>query len=225
MGTVVRPREALPTLVGLWSGKSCPHRETCACRTSSWCPKSKSSSPDSEPDFPMLHLAGCSFAYNFCCCRVLDEIEALAAEYLQWAGVDEPPVPLDVIGLFDPQRPIELRSLPLKKYFGSTWFLGDEWVVHLNSDDPVPVNNFTAFHEGFHIICRNTGLAFRRADERTAWLNERLADYFAASVLMPRPFVHAIWRDLGDVTNMAAAFAVPHAAMREWLIRLHLSPA
>jgi hypothetical protein len=37
---------------------------------------------------------------------VLDEIEDLADKYLKQAGVIEPPVPMDIISLFDPKRPV-----------------------------------------------------------------------------------------------------------------------
>lgn len=168
----------------------------------------------------MLHLAGCSLGYNLCCCRIIDEIETLANEYLEHAHVNGPPVPVDLVKLFDPHRPIELRLLPLKAYSGCTWFLGEEWVIHLNANDSTVASRFTAFHEGFHIVCRNSGLAFSRAGVHYKPLSERLADYFAASILVPRVFVHGLWPKVQSLTEMASIFGVPELVMKDWLTRL-----
>jgi hypothetical protein len=47
---------------------------------------------------------------------VLDEIEDLADKYLKQAGVIEPPVPMDIISLFDPKRPVEIRPVQLRRF-------------------------------------------------------------------------------------------------------------
>jgi hypothetical protein len=221
----VEPGKAMPTLKELWSGKCCPHETECACRTGGWCPEARARPPEAEQEYPMMYLAGCSFAYNHCCCRVLDEIEDLAAEYLRQADVSGPPVPVDVINLFDQRRPIEIRFLPLRRFLGCTWLVEKEWVVHLNSNASPEVNNFTAFHEGFHIICGNSGLAFSRAGRRYRPVSERLADYFAASILMPRNSVRGIWPEVKDIGRMAGIFKVPEPVMKDWLTRLRLAPA
>ena len=226
MSTAVEPRKAMPTLAKLWAGKCCPHETACSCRTGGWCPEARArlleGEGDGEQKYPMMYLAGCSFAYDHCCCRVLDEVEDLAAEYLRQADVDGPPVPMDVINLFDPHRPIEIRSLPLRRFLGCTWLVEKEWVVHLNSNASPEVNNFTAFHEGFHIICGNSGLAFSRAGTRYKPVSERLADYFAASILMPKDVVRGIWPEVQDAGKMAGIFRVPESAMKDWLTRLRL---
>jgi hypothetical protein len=220
--SIVEPKRALPTLAKLWHGKYCPHETECACRTSSWCPEGKRIQADGERNYPMTHLAGCSFSYVRCCCRVLDEIEELANEYISQAGVSEPPVPTDIISLFDKQRPIEIRQLPLRRFHGCTWLVDEEWVVHLNSNAEPKEANFTVFHEGFHIICHNFGLAFRRVEERNKKVSERLADYFAASVLMPRNFIYRLWPEINDPTKMADIFSVPQLVMEDWLTRLRI---
>ncbi len=220
MQKLVEPKRALHTLVRLWSGKRCPHEKECICRRGDWCPQARGRPSDGERDYPMLHLAGCSLGYESCCCRVLDEIEALAAEYLMQANVRQPPVPLDVVNLFDPHRPIELRSLPLKAYCGCTWFVDKEWVIHLNANEPPVANRFTTFHEGFHIVCRNTGLTFSRAGDCYKPLSERLADYFSASILMPRTFVYSLWPKVQNLSELADIFGVPEHIAEYWLTRL-----
>lgn len=220
MSKVINPRRVMSTLGELWVGNRCPDENQCACRKGSWCPKTKVGS--GEPDYPMMHLAGCAFAYDRCCCRVLEEVEILAGEYLKQGGVNKPPVPLDIIRLFDSHRLIEVRYLPLKQYFGCTWFVDGEWVVHINSNAPSKARHFTAFHEGFHIIWGSSGLAFRRGGEAHQAVGERLADYFAASILMPRDFVYRFWPEVEDIAKMADIFAVPEPVMKDWLIRLRI---
>ena len=141
----------MATLYQNWVGERCLYEERCACRQGSWCPQSQQL--DNKNNHPMLHLAGCSFASDHCCCQILKEIETLADEYLKQAGVTEPPVPYDIISLFDTQRPIEIRYLPLKRYHGCTWNIDRQWVVYINEDLRSETRHFTAFHEGFHVIC------------------------------------------------------------------------
>ncbi len=222
MSRAVEPKKEMPTLAQLWSGKFCPHETECACRTSDLCPEAKRKQAAGERDYPMTYLTGCSFAYDHCCCRVLDEIEELADKYLKQAGISEPPVPIDVINLFDTQRPIEIRPLPLRRFLGCTWLVENEWVIHLNSNSSPAVTNFTAFHEGFHIICGNSGLAFKRAGDRYKKVSERLADYFAASILMPRHYVYGLWPEVKDPIKMSSIFGVPQPVMCDWLTRLRI---
>lgn len=215
----VEPRKALSTLVDLYSGNRCPHENECACRTSNWCRKA---GEVRSHDYPMLHLAGCSMSSDHCCCKVLDEVESLADDYLESATIAERPVPLNIIELCDPKRPIELRPFPLKAYFGCAWFLGNEWVVHLNQNQSTEMNRFTAFHEAFHIVCSNSRISFSKAGDCYKPLSERLADYFSASILMPRRFVHELWPQVQDVTKMAEVFVIPRPVMADWLTRLGL---
>ncbi|MFH1486217.1 MAG: ImmA/IrrE family metallo-endopeptidase, partial [Chloroflexota bacterium] len=85
------------------------------------------------------------------------------------------------------------------------------------------VRHFTAFHEGFHIICGSSGLAFKGANDRCQPVSERLADYFAASILMPKVFVQQIWPEVKDLSEMARIFSVPEPAVRDWLVRLRIA--
>jgi hypothetical protein len=213
----------MATLHQTWAGERCPHENRCACRQGSWCPQSKQSTTANA--HPMLHLAGCSFAYEHCCCQILEEIENLAQEYLRKAAVTAPPVPYDVISLFDAKRPIEIRYLPLKRYYGCTWSIDRQWVVHINEDLRSEVRRFTAFHEGFHVICSSSGLAFKNNSEGHEVVIERLADYFAACILMPREMIHRYWSEIKDPAMMAAVFSVPEVEMKDWLVRLRVLPA
>jgi hypothetical protein len=218
----IKAGTVMATLHQAWTGERCPHEDRCACRQGSWCPQSKLS--NNEHDHPMLHLAGCSFAYKRCCCQILEELENLADEYLKEAGVTNPPVPFDVIGLFDTQRRIEIRYLPLKRYYGCTWSIDRQWVVHINEDLRSEVRRFTAFHEGFHVILGSSGLAFKDNRDGHEVVSERLADYFAASILMPREMVYRHWPETRSLSKIAGIFSVPEAEMKDWLVRLRILP-
>jgi len=220
MRIATQPNSVLPTLSELWSGMRCPHEETCACRVGYACPQAKSSSPDSESEFPMLHLAGCSFRNPSCCCRILDEIEAVANQYLEIGNVTAPPVPIDLIRQFDTDRPIEIREVPLKACYGASWFLGDEWVIHLNKNTTPNENRFTTFHEGFHIVCQNSGFRLSHSNDLCKPLGERLADHFAASILMPRSMVISMWPEVHNINEIAMTFRVPKGIASERLKRL-----
>ena len=50
------------------------------------------------------------------------------------------------------------------------------------------------------------------------------ADYFAASVLMPKKWVYKLWPNMQSVKSMAITFDVPESVMRSWLERLGLAP-
>ena len=219
----VRVKEVMATLRQTWVGERCPHEDSCACHHGSRCPQSRQS--NNEHDHPMLHLAGCSFASYSCCCQILTEIENLADEYLERAGVTGPPVPYDVINLFDTRRPIEIRYLPLKRYYGCTWGIDQQWVVHINKDLRPESRHFTAFHEGFHIICGSSGLSFKDNRNGHETVSERLADYFAASILMPREMTFRYWSETRNLGKMASIFSVPEEEMKDWLVRLCVSPA
>jgi hypothetical protein len=173
----------------------------------------------------MLHLAGCSFASNRCCCYILEEIENLASEYLEQAGVTEPPVPYDIISLFDTHQPIEIRYLPLKRYYGCTWSIDQQWVVYINENLNSEAKHYTVFHEGFHIICGSSGLAFKDNKNGHKTVCECLADYFTASILMPRGMMYRYWSEIKNLGNMASVFSVPEAEMKDWLVRLRILPA
>ena len=117
-----------------------------------------------------------------------------------------------------------MRYLPLKRYYGCTWFIDKQWIIHINDDLRPEARHFTAFHEGFHIICGSSGLAFRDNKDGHEVVSERLADYFAASILMPRELVYQYWSETKDLNKMTSIFSVPEPEMKDWLTRLHILP-
>jgi predicted transcriptional regulator len=156
------------------------------------------------------------------CCWVLADVEKLASEYLAEAGVPGPPVPSELIDLFDNSKEIEVRLVPLKALHGVVWLLRRGWIIQLNSRDPSRVRRYSMFHEAFHIACRITYPAFDRAEARRTSFKEVLADYFAACFLMPKEWVEEYWPEVQDIRAMAGRFDVPLSQMRRRLNQLNL---
>lgn len=220
MSIVATAGRSLPTLNKLSSGTPCPNEHACICRISDWCRQNKQRFVHGGPELPMSHLTGCSFRNPACCCQMLDEIEHLAKRYLMQADLKGPPIPLDLIDLFDANRPIEFRSLPLKQCFGAAWLLGEEWVIHLNANVSPAERRFTAFHEGFHIICRNSGMRIGHTEGSVRPLVERLADYFASSILLPWDFICDLPPEALSPEWIARTFDVPKRIARVRLMRI-----
>jgi hypothetical protein len=156
------------------------------------------------------------------CCWVLADVEKLASEYLTGAGVLGPPVPSELIDIFDGSRKVEVRLVPLKALHGVVWLLRRGWIIQLNSRDPRRVRRYSMFHEAFHIACRITYPAFNRAEARHTSFNEILADHFATCFLMPKEWVEEYWPRVQDVRAMADRFDVPLSQMRGRLNQLNL---
>ena len=156
------------------------------------------------------------------CCWVLAVVETLAGDYLTRAGVPGPPVPSELIDLFDESRKVEVRLVPLKALHGAVWLLGREWVIQLNGRDPQSVRRYSMFHEAFHIAHRMAYPAFNKSELRVTSFTEVLADHFATCFLMRKDWVEECWPRLKDVRAMADRFDVPVKQMRQRLHHLNL---
>lgn len=167
----------------------------------------------------MLSLEGCRDGRCERPCEMLLNVEDLANGFLQSAGVTSPPVPLELVHTFDPDRPVEIRYLPLNSHYGAVWFVNDAWVLHLNVNQPAFMNRYVAFHEGYHILCRLSAMHEGEAGDNCRPFNEAIADYFAASLLMPRAWVLEYWPRVRSIRDMAEIFQAPEPAVRSWVRR------
>lgn len=219
-----RALKVIPTLVELLGGSECPYKEECPCQRGSRCEDGTSTASAQCLEYSMLKLEGCHKCRCSCTCHLILEIEGLASEYLWRGDIREPPVPTELISLCDLSRAVEIRFLPLREHHGCAWFLGDEWVIYLNANDLASMNRYTVFHEAFHIILHSSGIVFTRTSASGLALKETAADYFAASVLMPKKWVYKLWPNVQSVEMMATIFNVPESAMRKWVRRLGLVP-
>jgi predicted transcriptional regulator len=159
--------------------------------------------------------------------RRLSDIEAYgiaerqATRLLLRSGVTYGPVPSEVIaGLQFVQ--VHLRRLPSS---GATKWVKPHWHIILNSLESPVRQRFSLAHELAHIINHpHLHEAYGRLDTPTARLaHERLCDYFAACLLMPRPLVKDAWaHGAQDEVELAKRFDVSAQAMHVRIIQLGL---
>jgi len=211
--------------VFLTEGRHCQCRaeDSCSRAGSEWCYRlveKDSSIRISKRELPNTRM--CLYGDRPRCCWVLATVETLAEEYLARFGVLGPPVPSELIDVFDGGRKVEVRLVPLKALHGAIWFLGKEWVIQLNARESRCVRRYTMFHEAFHIVYRIACLAFKETKLTSTPFNEVLADHFARCFLMRKDWVEEYWPRVQDPRVMADIFDVPLSQMRRRLNELGL---
>jgi len=108
---------------------------------------------------------------------------------------------------------------------GSTHWNGQYWVITLNASEPIVRQRFSLMHEFKHIIDHTTRqqLYGNGGDSASAQRAERVADYFAACLLMPKRWVKRYWGEgIQTMTGLADRFGVSTQAMRYRLLQLGL---
>jgi Zn-dependent peptidase ImmA (M78 family) len=132
----------------------------------------------------------------------------------------EPPVD---VGLIAELPRIEVRVVPNRDLAGlsgmSQWLKKESrWLIAVNRDDSQTRRRFTLGHEFKHILDNpfinvlypKSEYASQSADDRA----ERMCDYFAACLLMPRSWVKREWaRGNQDAERLATIFNTSPAAM------------
>ncbi len=214
----------------LWSylsrgdGVQCPVYKSCKLRLKGvWCLSDQEDYYDErneliDNDDPDLDYST-SIDYKSHSCprsgRIFQLISKLATRYQLEAGIDQLPVPLNLITQADDNFPIEVRYVPLKAYHGAVWRLSDCWLVHLNSRDTRARQRFTLYHEIFHILAHGkaTPVFKKTSCSHKGAFNELLADHFAAIILLPEKWVKEKWTEINDLSEMAALFDVPKSVM------------
>jgi hypothetical protein len=158
---------------------------------------------------------------------------ALRERYLQTFGGPEIPVPVesiaeDLLGLRIERAEMDCSGM----------LLPTQRLIRLRAaeaprnDYPLRRYRFTVAHELGHWICHalegeNPDTTFCRAVDigHTAErVIEREANIFAAELLMPEAAVQPVWRELGDLEQIAARFDVSPAAMHWRLYSFALLP-
>jgi len=208
----------------LWSymsssdGQHCPAYSHCQVRLKGeWCADNNREVLEKlyrDDDFRPEKYSNIEEATHSAASEMAKRIEMLAQRYLKQGNCHCPPASTELISFVDERHPVEVRLLPLKAYHGAIWRLGGMWVIQLNSNDAPAVRRFSLFHEAFHILAhRRATPVFRKRESTTGSFNELVADYFAASVLMPRRWVREKWAEVKDLDRMAEIFVVPKGAM------------
>jgi Zn-dependent peptidase ImmA (M78 family) len=118
--------------------------------------------------------------------------ELQANHLLRHFQIDGAAVPEQIVTEFPRIRVIREEGLPVS---GAAHWNGRYWIITLNADEPVSRQRFSLMHEFKHIVDHTTkqflyhDRAFQTAGEQA----ERVADYFAACLLMPKKVVKRLW--------------------------------
>ena len=160
--------------------------------------------------------------------RPLTSIEAMrvaelqATRLLELAGVTQPPVSEQIIaGL--PRIQVE-RMTPAPVSGATQWSQG-RWLIVLNGSEPVVRQRFSLAHEFKHVL-DNPFISVLYPDQALLSRRERaeqICDYFAACLLMPRPWVKRAWvKGRQEVPALAGRFHVSRLAMQVRLTQIGL---
>ncbi len=129
--------------------------------------------------------------------------------------ISEPPFPREAIASL-PR--LAVHYLPARKLSGAVSWRHGKWRILINSTDSRGRQAFSLAHELKHVIDHPVrGTIYR--DSRFGPAEsaaERAADYFAACLLMPRPWLKRCFYDEGfrDPRVLARRFGVSAPAMR-----------
>lgn len=151
--------------------------------------------------------------------------ELQAQRLLQLTGVTAAPVPERVIAEL-PRVEVERASpFPVS---GATNWASQRWLIVLNGAEPWQRQRFSLAHEFKHILDhRFVDVLYREIpDESRSECIEQVCDYFAACLLMPRPWVKWAWGNrIQSLPALANRFGVSQAAMQVRLTQIGLTTA
>jgi hypothetical protein len=123
-------------------------------------------------------------------------------------------VPEEIVSGLPRVRVIREAGLPVS---GAAYWNGRHWIITINGDEPIGRQRFSMMHEFKHVIDHTTkhmlysDRRFQTAEEQA----ERVADYFAACVLMPRRVVKSLWYGgHQNATRLAEMLGVSSRAIR-----------
>jgi Zn-dependent peptidase ImmA (M78 family) len=149
--------------------------------------------------------------------------ELQANHLLRHFRIETTAVPEEIISELPRVRVVRDDDLSVS---GATYWNGRYWVIAVNADEPVSRQRFSLMHEFKHVLDHTTkqflyhDRAFQTADEQA----ERVADYFAACLLMPKRVVKSLWcTGHQDIPALAAKLRVSVPAVRYRLNQLGLT--
>jgi hypothetical protein len=135
---------------------------------------------------------------------------------LELTNTTAAPVPLDVLRRVPVIELAVVADLPAS---GASYWTGEVWRLEVAADDHTHRQRFTFCHEFKHVIDHHV----RDLLYANGRIRERVADHFAACLLMPRrDLIHAWRAGEQDIEHLARHFAVSTAAMARRLTTLGL---
>jgi Zn-dependent peptidase ImmA (M78 family) len=149
--------------------------------------------------------------------------ELQANHLVRYFGVETAAVPEEIISEL-PRIRVEYEShLPVS---GLAHWNGRYWIIALSADEPSTRQRFSLMHEFKHVLDHTTKqfLYSDRPFQTAAEQAERVADYFAACVLMPKRVVKSLWcSGHQNLPSLAAKLQVSVPALRYRLAYLGLT--
>jgi Zn-dependent peptidase ImmA (M78 family) len=137
--------------------------------------------------------------------------------------IDSEAVPEEIVSELPRIRVVREDGLPVS---GAAHWNGHYWLITVNADEPIYRQRFSVMHEFKHIVDHTTKefLYHDRPHQTAEEQAERVSDYFAACVLMPKVAVTRRWcggqQNIGALAN---SLRVSGAALRYRLDQLGLT--
>lgn len=132
-------------------------------------------------------------------------------------------VPDEIVSELPRIRVIREHGLP---FSGAAYWNGRHWIITINGDEPAGRQRFSLMHEFKHVIDHTAkhllycDRPFQTAEEQA----ERVADYFAACLLMPKRVVTSLWYGGNqDTARLAELLGVSTRALRFRLDQLGMT--
>src|SRR5438105_10004345 len=118
--------------------------------------------------------------------------ELQANRLLKHFDIDAAPVPEEIISELPRIRVIREPGLPVS---GCAHWDGRFWLITLDADEHPLRQRFSLTHEFKHVLDHTTKhfLYYDRSAHAATERAERVADYFAACLLMPKRIVKSLW--------------------------------
>lgn len=151
--------------------------------------------------------------------------ELQANRLLSLHGVSRGPVPIEIVSELPRLRVEQSYDLPVS---GSAHWDGGSWVLTVNAAEFSLRQRFSVMHEFKHVLdhpTRHLTHGDSRARFTSDRMSEKVADYFAACVLMPKAWVKtAFYNDrVQSIEALADLFQVSPMAMSFRLSQLGLA--
>jgi Zn-dependent peptidase ImmA (M78 family) len=149
--------------------------------------------------------------------------ELQANHLLHYFKVVTNAVPEEIVSELPRIRVRREDGLPVS---GAAYWNGRYWIIALNRSEPRFRQRFSLMHEFKHVLDHTTkqflyrDRPFQTADQQA----ERVADYFAACLLMPKMVVKRLWyQGNQNIVRFAAMLRVSPRALRFRLDQLGLT--
>jgi Zn-dependent peptidase ImmA (M78 family) len=149
--------------------------------------------------------------------------ELQAHRLLEHFQIGTTAVPEEIVSELPRIRVVRQEGLPVS---AAAHWNGRYWIITVNAEEPLVRQRFSVMHEFKHVIDHTTK-NFLYSDRRFLTASdqaERVADYFAACVLMPKKTIVGLWCSGNqDIRRLGEKLAVSPRAVRFRLDQLGLT--